>query len=198
MQREIRKLQTTAITTALPARLADLRAWLEEQVAEHSTLDLRWLLAHCHDGVIWGELREGKLALSCEAFAERGLALRLSTLQQARLFGAGGELLLWPGPQGGWQTTLRRDDMGEKTRYFDEQHLLWGTEQRGTQEGFIKIAEGMQGIEHVPPLKHAPSNAKEQKARARIVVRHYLDEDDTTGMLRVAAGRLMGLLNPQT
>jgi len=198
MQGTIKQIRTAADTSVLDPHPSDLRAWLEEQAAQHKQLGLRWLLAHCHDGVIWGELREGALALSCDLFTERGLTLRLSTLQQARLFGADGELLLWPGPRGTWQITLRRDEPGDEAHYFDEQHLLWGTRVLDEKKGFLQLAEGVQGIVHTPPITSPPSSAKQNEARARLKVRHYLGEDPTTGMLRVVGGRLVELLAPQT
>jgi CRISPR-associated protein (TIGR03984 family) len=170
----------------------DLRTWVETEATKHN---LRWLLAHCHDGVIWGELRDGALALSCEAFPERGLALRWETLQQARLFGETGELLLWPGPTG-WRATLRHDQSGEGTEYIDEEHLLWGNKALASNDGFIKVAEGSQGVVHAPPIIVAPTDEKKSSVRARLKVRHYLDEDEA-GVTRVVASRVVELISPK-
>jgi CRISPR-associated protein (TIGR03984 family) len=184
------------------AQAPDLHTWLAQQALAltKDSADKRcWLLAHCNDGVIWGEVREGQLALSCEAFPERGLALRWETLQQARLFSDAAEVLLWPGPQG-WQATTRRDEQGNDAEYIDEAHLLWGTErwstkENGEKDGFIKVIEGVQGIVHAPPVTKAPSDTKDPNARARLKVRHYLGEDEA-GVVRVVASRLVGLVSP--
>jgi CRISPR-associated protein (TIGR03984 family) len=173
----------------------DLHNWLTGQATEYH---LRWLLAQAEDGVIWGELRKDEqhgemLALSCAAFPYSGLTLRWETLQQARLFGAMGELLLWPGPQG-WQARLIHDDVGEQVDYLDEDHLLWGDHQSpGTtiRDGFMQIAEGSQGIVHAPPIVAAPAETR----RAKLRVRHYLSEDEV-GVVRIAVSRLVELYAP--
>lgn len=186
----------TSIVADLPE---DLRSWFIEQArAEQNELGLRWLLAHCDDGVIWGELRDdGVLHLSCDqnAFPVRGLALRKTTLQQARFFGPSAELLLWRGPQGQWQRTLRRDDRGNTVDIIDEQHLLWGNRllnKQSVQNGFVQVVEGAQGIVHAPPLSNKiPSDTQ----RAALQIRHYLDQDDT-GVVRICASRLVRVVLP--
>lgn len=195
--REIQTCPSTISTTTID-QTTDLRGWLTQQAAmlAQASADKRcWLLGHCDDGVIWGELRDDRLHLSCEAFpVQRGLSLRWITLQQARLFGESGELLLWRGPQG-WQATLRRDDQGESIEYIDEEHLLWGNVSHNSNDGFMQIVEGQQGIMHAPPLATAPSEATQKQARARLKVRHYLGEDDT-GVVRIVGSRLIALLKP--
>lgn len=194
--RTISTINTTIVTESVEPQPAELRAWLEEQAAKHAELGLRWLLAHCYDGVIWGELRDGKLALSCDEFVERGLTLRWTTLQQARLFGELGELLLWPGPRGSWRATLRHDRSGDATHYIDETHLLWGTRAAGKpKNGFWQIVEGVQGIVHAPPISVVPTAELKCEARARLKVRHYLGEEET-GLLYIAGGRLVRLVAP--
>jgi CRISPR-associated protein (TIGR03984 family) len=170
----------------------DLRAWLTTQAI---TYKLNCLLVHCDDGVIWGELRDNILALSCDqaAFPKAGLDLRWETLQQARLFGEMGEMLIYPGSQG-WQAKIRRDDIGTLVEYIDDPYLLWGNRQMpGTmlQHGFLQIAEGSQGIIHAPPIHKAPTD----RERARLCVRHYLGADEA-GMVRIVASRLMKLVGP--
>jgi CRISPR-associated protein (TIGR03984 family) len=122
--RQITTIRSTAQTTPLDPRPANLHEWLAQQARDY---DLTWLLAHCEDGVIWGVYRDGKLKLSSDkdAFPSHGLALRWITLRQCRLFGANAELLLWHGPRD-WHCTLRRDDEGEEVECIDEDHLLWG------------------------------------------------------------------------
>lgn len=169
-----------------------LRDWITTQA---NAYDLRWLLVHCQDGVIWGERHGDTLALSCDqaAFPKVGLALRWEALQQARLFGDIGEVLIWPGPQG-WQARLRRDDAGDHVEYIDEPHMLWGNRQApGTtpRHGFLQIAEGSQGIIHAPPIRRAPT----ERERASVCVRHYLGEDEA-GMVRTVASRLVKLVEP--
>jgi CRISPR-associated protein (TIGR03984 family) len=176
---------------------ADPRAWLAAQMTE----GMPWLLAHADDGVIWGRREpDGALILSSDVFkeAERypAIAVPLSakTLQQARIFGPQGELLLW------------RTDSGFSARCIDdgphppddalsdkgEPYLLWG---RGRvdvletrePERFVLISEGQQGVRHAPP------KLVTGKRRLALKVRHYVDYDDQ-GQARIALSRLVDLV----
>ncbi len=192
-----RNRQTTRSGTneiAPPDTDADLGNWLEAQAKEHN---LCWLLAHADDGVIWGVWRESEclLALAHTAFPHHSPPLRWPTLQHCRLFGPAGELLLWPGDQG-WHAILRRDDMSEGSEqdYLEEEHLLWGDNAVECKEGFCLVREGARTILHALPLSTTPT--KHQRARLR--VRHYLATDAETGMVRIAASRLVDLIAPET
>ena len=185
MPREIKPIASSC--TVEPVTLpADLRAWLQSRA---TALGLRWLLAHTDSGVIWGEMRDDGLALSSDVFPRPGLLLRVETLQQARLFGTAGELLLWRGPDEQWHATLRRDGEGDAGECFDEPYVLWGfKEERTPSGGFRELREGAEGIIHAPPLRRTPS----EKKRARLTMRHYL-QYDASGVIRIVAGRLLGL-----
>ena len=163
---------------------ADLRLWLAAQGKQHG---LRWLLAHADNGIIWGELRDSVLKLSSDVFGPDELRLDLATLQQARLFGEGGELRLWQGP-GGLMAHLLLDGAGDPVEWCDEQYLLWGwaTPSSETRDGFIELVEGRQGIRHAPPLSVAPS----EERRASLLVRHYLAEN-ADGVTRIVESRLV-------
>lgn len=192
-KRPIHSILSTTQTTALPTPLPDLRDWVAQQLADPE-LDLRWLLAHCSDGVIWGVVDQGALKLSCDqgAFPERGLSLRWPTLQQCRIFGPAAELVLWRGPEDAWHATLRRDGVGDPVEYIDEAQLLWGyyppNATPTTRGGFLWLVEGSQGIAHAPPISTAPLEHK----RAPLQVRHYLAEDES-GVTRIVASRLRSL-----
>lgn len=177
----------TATSIGVPDPLPDLGEWLIAQARERS---LRWLLAHTDAGVIWGEYREdGQLHLSHKAHAMPvPLSLDWLTLQQARWFGDAGELRLWHDGQQ-WHATLLTDQQANNATgyYFDEPHLLWGWALEPPKYGFFLLKEGTRNIVHAPP-----AFAKE-KQRARLVVRHYLVEDDATGLLYVGASRLVKL-----
>jgi CRISPR-associated protein (TIGR03984 family) len=197
-RREIISIHSDVEAGTLDSLPTDLRAWLAEQAhADNSKLGLRWLLAHAEDGVIWGELRgDGQLYLSSDVFPVRGLSLHRDTLQQARLFGEHGELLIWRGPGDTWQTILHRDDQGDPVECIDEPHLLWGYIRGGEtlqrRDGFVQITEGSQGIVHAPPIGAATPTETE---RVRLLVRHYVSEDEA-GVARISGSRLKLLLIP--
>jgi len=162
----------------------DLESTLVDLALRH---DLRWLLAHADDGVIWGEVRENGLHLSCDTFPEVSPPLRAVTLQLVRLFGSQGELLIWR-DGAAWRARLIRDSSVEQggKEFYDETFLLWGTHVEERRNGFALLREGRQGLRHAPPL---PENAE---LPARLRVRHYLacDED---GQAYIACSRLVEL-----
>lgn len=152
----------------------DINAWLLEKAKANN---LRWLLAHANDGVIWGEVRSDGLHLSNVLF---GPDLQDRTLQTARLFSETGELLLWRSGNG-WGARLVKDGEGEIKEYYDEGQLLWGTavdkNENGSipsKDGFILLRHGAEGLCHAPPLRLQDAN----KLPLQLNVRHYLNYDD--------------------
>jgi CRISPR-associated protein (TIGR03984 family) len=129
---------------------------------------LRWLLAHADDGVIWGELCDGELHLSCNTFPEVSPLLRNETLQQVRLFGHLAELLMWRDGST-WRARLIQD-YGESHLYYDEAHLLWGTGVDLKKDGFVLLRQGKEGLRHAPPLASPDSQPK-------LKIRHYIAYD---------------------
>lgn len=153
-------------------------------LSEQATLyGLQWLLAHADDGVIWGELRHGELHLSCDAFPEVSPLLRIETLQQVRLFGHLSELLMWR-DESTWRARLIRDDAGESHQYYEEAHLLWGTDVDLKKDGFILLRQGKEGLRHAPPLASSDS--------PRLKVRHYIAYD-RDGQAYITYSRLVSL-----
>jgi CRISPR-associated protein (TIGR03984 family) len=183
----------------VPADTETLDAWLLAQ-ATRQECNFRWLLVHSENGVIWGEVRGSKLHLSGATTVQR------KQIQQCRLFGANGELLLWRGPSFGATPPNRSADLQVRllideapgdhshglTECIDEKHLLWGWATRqDVHNGFIRLVEGTQGIVHAPPLKQPPG----EDNRASLRVRHYLAEDAATGMLQIVESRLVELVD---
>ncbi|MBU2611007.1 MAG: TIGR03984 family CRISPR-associated protein [Chloroflexi bacterium] len=154
----------------------DPRAWL----AGRMSAEMPWLLAHADDGVIWGQRQEdGTLKLSSDAYNDPqeypalAVPLRLETLQQARLFGPAGELLLWR-VEGGFAARLIADGSQQLENALpDETHLLWGDRVDGSRDGFAILVEGQRGFVHAPPIEGLPPNE-----RAALTVRHYVEYDD--------------------
>jgi len=169
----------------------DVTAWLLKQAqANHLT----FLLAHADDGVIWGEVRGGKLITSHDVFGEPpSPPLRAATLQQARLFGQGAEVLLWRTAQG-WRARRVEDVAGEEEQeHYDQSQLLWGNRYVTAKDGFTLVEEGVQGLRHAPPLEVDKSQFKDERHPMRLQVRHYLDPDPETGVLEAALSRLVNV-----
>ena len=165
----------------------DVRSWLTRHMSE----DMPWVLVHADDGVIWGRRQpDGSLVLSSDVFDLKSrypaiaVELRPETLQQVRLFGPAGELLIWRN-EGRLQGRSIMDGAAQTGDAWQEQHLLWGTstEQR---EGFSILKEGQQGPQHAIPI--AVSGAQ----RAALTVRHYA-QSDQYGQAIVGLSRLVNL-----
>ncbi len=155
--------------------LKDARGWLAERMTE----GMPWLLVHADDGVIWGKRTEdGKLVLSSDVFdsqAQRpaiAIELRGLTIQQARIFGKAGELLVWR-TENGFAGRIIEDGEALPDHAYEEEHLLWGVVNDSRPEpGFTLLVEGEQGQQHAVPLTMT------NPERACLVVRHYVSYDD--------------------
>ena len=169
---------------------SDLRGWL----AAKTTPEMMWLLVHADDGVIWGRLEsDEQLILSSDAFSDKGrypeiaVDLRVETLQQARIFGPAGELLIWRNGNG-FDTRLLADGPNKPEESYEELHLLWGQgTKRIFQQDFTLLEEGQQGPCHAVPL------TVEGNRRPALKVRHYVDYDDD-GQAFVYLSRLVDLV----
>ncbi len=158
----------------------DIKIWLEQQA---TTNNLRWLLAHADDGVIWGEVRDGTLCQSNCLFEPD---LRPETLQMVHLFGVSGELYLWKSDNS-WISRLITDCEGDKKEYYDETHLLWGKEVEKRENGFVHVRHGAEGLRHAPPVE-----GEDIEPPLGINVRHYIGYDDD-GQAYVEFSRLISI-----
>jgi CRISPR-associated protein (TIGR03984 family) len=169
--------------------LKDAWGWLAEQMTE----GMPWLLVHADDGVIWGKQnQDGKVILSSDVFDLQpqypaiAVELRSLTIQQARMFGKAGELLVWR-TEDGFAGRLIEDGEQTPPDAYEEEHLLWGVVAEPRPEaGFTLLAEGDQGQQHAVPL------VLTNPERACLRVRHYVRYDDH-GQAYVDLSRLVDL-----
>lgn len=177
------------------ANLTDDKRWQEELVDESFSIDSRtwlaqkmtdempWLLAHADDGVIWGKRQSDRsLKLSSDVFNDEkkypsiAVSLSVKTLQQARIFGPAGEILIWRSEKGFAGRRIFEGSAPPQDTLPDEWHLLWGEpDLREYRDNFCLFVEGQQGLRHVLPIDQNPPQANQ---RARLCVRHYLAYDD--------------------
>lgn len=190
MRREIQS-HPAILETITVDSIADVKAWLLGQAVQHN---LKWLLAHADDGVIWGKVEDGQLITSDGVAPEVSPPLRAETLQQARLFAEHAELLLWRDGDNQWHARLLRNAAEGETPIFtdaiDEPQLLWGTHGEH-RNGFTLFRDGAQGLRHVVPLV-VTGTFDESSRPLRLWLRHYLKDDDS-GFTRIVAGRLFDL-----
>ncbi len=167
-----------------------LYSWLQYKAKEQ---ELKYLLAHADDGVIWGKFdQDGNLITanpskelfpnSEELFPKHNLpVLRSQTLQQCRIFGENAEVMLWKvGDK--FKARLIKDDNNPE-HLPDENQILWGTQREREKNGFTLVSDGSQGLKHAVPLTDIT---------LRLKVRHYIDYDES-GMARIYLSRLVHL-----
>jgi len=201
------------ITRVEPAAALRWIAWARRTApmpaCDHSAAELRWLLAHCTDGVTWGRRDgdDGQWQLGSSVFGELCPPISLENLLELRLFGGRGELLLWrdegedqPAFRGRWLVDVpsegrARDD--DPCRPACEERILLGNQQLGSSGGFTRVGDGT-GREQAVPLDGPAGDfgTREQpKMPLRFAVRHYFETDEETGAVRVAASRLVDVFN---
>lgn len=160
-----------------------LRDWLAETAKKYK---LQFLLAFADDGVNWGRITDtGGLRISNDIDPEISPPLRPETLWEARLFSKDAELLLWKSNLL-WQARLVEDSPGENREAFDEDQVLWGTEESEKKQGFTIARESTQGVHHIVPILADLTKNRE----LRLTVRHYIDYD-SDGVAKIDLSRLV-------
>lgn len=185
MKSQIKRRKCTIEPVTFPPDLhQDFSAWLSQQFQEYN---LRWLLAHADDGIIWGEMRQNELHLSSNPFHEVSPYLRYITLKEARLFNENAELHLWSDDKT-WKGILIKEEDGSEAACYDESYLLWGNKKGKTEDGFTLVYQGNEGLYHAPPVIIDDG----VQFRVNIKVRHFLDYD-SDGQAYIAFSRLVSL-----
>lgn len=156
-----------------------------------------WCLAHCDDGITWGRYDVGTKAwrLGSTVVPTVSPRIRYETLQELRIFGQSGEVLIWRADSElrgrlllDTNPSTGKDD---PLRPSDERRILRGDSVRSNAErDFTYIADSA-GAEQVIPLKVANSDLNAR--RVRLHMRHYWEQDPDIGAVRIAATRLVEL-----
>jgi CRISPR-associated protein (TIGR03984 family) len=176
--------------------------WLKQQVMTKD-YQFPYLLAHADDGVIWGrfDVKTGNLFTAKQAFPECNFPLlRLLTLQQCRLFGEAGEIMLW-NSDGQWHARLILQIQAlqllqsKQIGVITEEQILWGTQ--GKRNGnFTLLSDGFQGLKHAVPIaveeSYFSTNKKELYRPVRLELHHYFSHDKD-GIARIFLSRLVSL-----
>ncbi|MBD2483319.1 CRISPR-associated protein Csx19 [Planktothrix sp. FACHB-1365] len=179
-----------------------LQNWLKQQAKDYQ---LPYLLAHAEDGVIWGrfDTDSGSLITAREVFPECNFPeLRLNTLQQCRIFGKAGEVLLW-NSNGKWRSRLiletKASELITKKQIgvIPESQILWGTKgQENKEHSFTLLSDGSQGLKHAVPRTginfDRNENEKQPKRPVKLEVHHYFCYD-SDGVARIFISRLVSL-----
>ncbi|AFZ05448.1 hypothetical protein Osc7112_0871 [Oscillatoria nigro-viridis PCC 7112] len=175
----------------------DLRSWLKSQAPSVSA-QTPYLLAHAEDGIIWGRFDNEKLTTAEKIFHKPDFKvdlpeLRLLTLQQCRLFGLNGEILLWRISE----TKFKWRFIGNPNEYkIPESQILWGT--NGIKRNnFTLLWDGSQGLKHAVPFADIELNGDRLVKPVRLLVHHYIKYEEETGLARIYLSRLVDLTTKQ-
>ena len=157
---------------------------------------MKYLLAHAEDGVIWGYFNsEGDLVTPTEPellFQKYDFPVfKYETLQQCRVFGDNAEIMFWKNDIG-FNARIIEDN--PDTEVITEEQILWGTQAEKITNGFTLVSDGSLGLRHAVPLTNFDFNRNQQLYRPlRLVVHHYIDFDQTTGLARIYLSRLVSV-----
>jgi CRISPR-associated protein (TIGR03984 family) len=163
----------------------DLKDWVSAQAKQYG---LNYMLAHADDGVIWGHFKQGQLTTSDSVLAQSP-PLRSITLQQCRIFGAKGEVLLWQ-VDNTWKARFVGNPQLET---IEEPQILWGTYGRECKDdGFTILEDGAQGLRHAVPIVGINFDKDGKTRPVRLLVHHYITYD-TDGLARISLSRLLDL-----
>lgn len=184
----IEKLCTSLSTEELTSDSA-LHKWLNTQAKDYK---LTYLLAHAEDGVIWGHFEKDNLSTSDQFFPQFP-SLRLLTLQQCRIFGLNGEVLLWRTEQ---EWIARVSKNFTDVELIEEKQILWGSKKEVEKDGFTLLSDGQQGLRHAVPLTGIQFDKEEKKRPVRLTVHHYIDHDGD-GVAYIGLSRLVNLSHNQ-
>ncbi len=179
-------------------------AWLlgeDEAAAPEGANGLDWALAHCDDGVTWGRYDVGAKVwyLGNQVAPEVSPPIRRESLQELRLFGETGEILIWRTDAGFRGRVLREGDPGPEPGDAsnplgpsDDSRILRGLHVFAQHDHDFTHVGDRTGAEQVLPL--AVTADQLRSGQVRLLVRHHFESDTKTGAVRVAATRLVMLM----
>jgi CRISPR-associated protein (TIGR03984 family) len=177
-------------------------AWFASGASAPATAaEFRWALGHYDDGVAWARAASGStLVLGSggwwhghQAAPDVSPPPRRERLQELRLFGADTEVLLWRGEGRLFGRLLRDAGIDEEplvTRPSFERRLLRGDRTEALPHGFTLASDGG-GARQALPFEVAAADLT--VGRVALSVRHYFQMDESTGVVRIAATRLVGI-----
>lgn len=190
-------------------KLLSLLAADTAMVSLPGQISYSWLLAHCFDGVTWGIWDENAFQWKTanRVFPEISPEIRDDNLIEMRIFGKEGEILIWKadGKLCGRLLKDNADEVNGNKKYLlplEETWLLLGNRLlEGAREGFSRVGSPT-GAEQVVPFCLTKDDfidgtrvVKDDQWPLYLLVKHYLQQDLETGVVRIAATRLVEIAN---
>lgn len=165
---------------ALPSG-STLEAWLIEAWGESAP---GALLVHALDGVIWGWCQGGRLRTAERRPGDPWPLLRWETLTSLRMFSQDTELRVWRDGEGIVHARRLQEIDGERfVAALNRSYVLLGKDVEPRDDAF-EVRRSPRGERHAVP-----------RGAARVKVRHSLEVDPQTGLVREAEHRWLGLLD---
>jgi CRISPR-associated protein (TIGR03984 family) len=171
-------------------------AWVTGTGGAPTADGVEWLLAYCYDGVTWGRFNRDTSGwrLACIPFPARAPKPTEENLLELRLFGREREVLIWRESRSFHGRTLRDHPCDlDCLRPMDESRIVLGDRLLEAPKGGFTRVGSATGAEQVVPDELSDEVFQKSLWPLRLHVRHYLESDDETGAVRIAATRLVEL-----
>jgi len=193
------KLEGCTIETLDNEKCRAYLNWVIDGVVLSKSLkNIPWLLAHCHDGVTWGRFDNvlKDWLLSSTPFPILCPRISESNLLEIRLFGSVHEILIWRtenGFSGRCLSDKQELDNNDPCRPDDETRILLGDRVlEPSKNGFTRVGTA-RGLQQALPLECTDKDFTGGHWPLRLKMRHYFEQDDETGAVRVNASRLVNI-----
>lgn len=186
---EEKRIRGATITSLNSKDAEEWIAWLsgDSNSAPSETYGVQYALAHSDAGVTWGYLdNQASWKLGSDVDPVLCPRLEAKSLHELRVFGTEAEVLIWRGNEGLQGRMLADNDVifnsSDPLRPLNEGRWLRGDppEEHDHDSGFVRYVDGG-GAQHLVP----------QSFPKKFSVRHYLEQDASTGAVRIAATRLV-------
>lgn len=201
MNRKVNPCQAS-IRLIEPFNNIDMCQWIIEQC---KTDKYNWLLIHSLEGVLWGKFDHDqnllKFALpnnssSDQDEVQRSL-LQYENIIQLRLFCTSKELFLWRTHDDKLRGRIIEESQSTTnspfwTLYIDEEHFLWGNDNKKVSSECTQLTEAGKGLEQFVPIEIVESSNNRNK-RLKLKIRNYLEEMSDSGQVILSCGRLTDL-----
>jgi CRISPR-associated protein (TIGR03984 family) len=149
-------------------------------------------LIHTDEGVTWGIFSNEQWKFSSQTHPEISPTLTEHNLTSARIFNSDIEYLVWRTTNGFSARSLTDAPIEHDwQKPLEENMIVLGNQYEPTENEFIRLAEN-NGRRHAVPnlLSASPQNGAYP---LQLTVKHYLEEDTETGVLRIKVTRVTTL-----
>jgi CRISPR-associated protein (TIGR03984 family) len=159
----------------------------------------KWLLLHQEDGVNWGRIDDRKITYSHDFFPMFSPEPEPSKLLMMRIFDMMGEMKIWSEEKEfrGRVLTDREGSTPDWGKPLNQSFVLLGDRLMKEAEGGFTVISNASGSRQVIPLACEDADFADEVSPLRLNVRHYFEQSPETGVVRIAASRLVDLIKEE-